>query len=58
MLTAKLVTDALDQFASCQQLISLHHFALGMDPVGFYRVEPGAFGGQGRIRTPLLSLLT
>src|SRR5918992_3657313 len=52
MLTAKLVTDALGQFASCQQLISLHHFALGMDPVGFYRVEPGAFGGQGAGQNP------
>src|ERR687895_340751 len=52
MLTAKLVTDTLGQFASCQQLISLHHFALGMDPVGFYRVEPGAFGGQGAGQNP------
>src|ERR687892_37510 len=52
MLTAKLVTDALGQFASCQQLISLHHFALGMDPVGFYRVVPGAFGGQGAGQNP------
>src|ERR687895_1580456 len=47
ILTPKLVTDALGQFASRQQPVGLHRFALGMDPTGFYRVEPGAFGGQG-----------
>ncbi len=42
----KIGADALRQLASRQQAIKLHHVALGMDPLGFNRVEPGTLGGQ------------
>src|SRR5919106_2282259 len=46
MLTPKLVTDSLSQLTTSQQPVSLCHSALGMDPTGFYGVEPGALDGQ------------
>jgi hypothetical protein len=41
ILTPKLVTDALSQFASRQQTVGLRNLALGMDPVGFDGVDRG-----------------
>jgi hypothetical protein len=44
ILTPKLVTDALSQFASRQQTVGLRNLALGMDPVRFDGVERGVVG--------------
>jgi hypothetical protein len=46
VLTPKLLTDPLGQFASRQEPVGLHGFALGMDPARFYRIEPRTPDGQ------------
>src|SRR5258707_630953 len=48
----KVGTDPLRQVASRKHVIQFHHLALGMDPFGFNRVEPGTFGGQQERQDP------
>src|SRR5512142_2337766 len=43
---SKVRTNALGQLLGSQQAISFDHLAFGMNPFGFDRIEPGAFGGQ------------
>lgn len=44
--TTKVGTDALRQLTSRKQAIEFHDVALGMDPFGFNRVQPGTLGRQ------------
>src|SRR5512133_792067 len=38
--------DPLGQLMSAEQPLGLDHFAFGVDPLGLYRIEPRALGGQ------------
>lgn len=43
---SKVSTNALGQLLGGKQAISFDHMTFGMNPCGFDRIEPGAFGGQ------------
>ncbi len=43
---SKVRTNALSQLLGGKQAISFDHMTFGMNPFGFDRIEPGAFGGQ------------
>src|SRR5215210_503211 len=44
--TPKGRADALGNLVSAQQPLGFHHFALAMNPLGLYGVQPRASGGQ------------
>ena len=44
--TAKVRTDAIDQFLHCEQAGRLDDMALAMHPVRLHPIEPGALAGQ------------
>jgi hypothetical protein len=46
MRTTEDSAEALGQLVGCKQTSRFYHLALGMNPLGFYRVQPRALFGQ------------
>src|SRR5215203_222190 len=44
--TAEGPTNPISELISAVQPLGLYHLAFAMNPLGFYRVEPRALGGQ------------
>jgi hypothetical protein len=44
--TAEGPTNPISELISTEQPLGLNYLAFGVDPLGFYRVEPQALGGQ------------